>query len=232
VGFIGPQRPPSPDVARWVDSMTVVVVDSGMAVVQELGRRPSVYLATENGMPRQVWFAPHAVITSRDSVFYFGFGDVYRVDAYTGSGRLMRSFTRPWTKVPVTPGDIDAYIEGWSKHWMKGTPDEVARGKQAMHADPFFPYVPAFSELLVATGGELWVRTPSLTDAQSAGELYHVPLVPSRWSIFDRDGRWTAEATLPALSHPRDVRDGAVLTVEHGPNGGKVLRRRLRRVGP
>jgi hypothetical protein len=231
VGLVGSQQPPSPGVARWVDSMTVVVADSGMAIVGELGRRPHVHLALEDGMPRQVWFAPHAVVASRDSVIYFGFGSDYRIDAYTGSGRRHRSFTRPWSRVSVTPAEVDAYIEGWSKNWMTGTAAEVERGKRDMRADPFFPYVPAFSELLVSSGGELWVRTPSLTDAQSAGELYHVPLVPSHWSIFDRDGRWIGEATLPAFSHPRDVRDGSVLTVEAGPNAGKVLRRRLQRVG-
>jgi hypothetical protein len=231
VGLIGRQEQPSPGVTRWVDSMTVVVADSGMRVVQELGRWPAVFLEARNGMPRQVWFAPHAVVASRDSIIYFGFGSDYRIDAYTGSGRRHRSFTRPWNRVSVTPAEVDAYIEGWSKNWMTGTAAEVERGKRDMRADPFFPYVPAFSELLVSSGGELWVRTPSLTDAQSAGELYHVPLVPSHWSIFDRDGRWIGEATLPAFSHPRDVRDGSVLTVEAGPNAGKVLRRRLQRVG-
>lgn len=230
LGIVGRQEQPSPGLTRWVDSMTVVVVDSSMTIAKELGRWPAVYLEARNGQPRQVWFAPHAVVASRDSVIYYGFGSDYRIDAYTAAGRLHRSFSRPWTRVQVTPADIDAYIEGWSKNWMKGTAAEVERQKRDMHGDPFFRYVPAFSELFVASDGELWVRTPSLTDAQSAGELYSVPLVPSHWSIFDEEGRWTGEASFPAFSHPRDVRDGFVLTVEAGPNAGKVLRRRLKRV--
>jgi len=233
LGIVGQQEQPSSGLTRWTDSMTVVVVDSTMAIAKELGRWPAVYLEARNGQPRQVWFAPHAVVSSRDSIIYVGFGSDYRIDAHTATGRLQRSFSRPWTRVQVTRADIDAYIEGWSKNWMKGTAAEVERQKRDMHGDPFFPYVPAFSELFVAWNGELWAHTPSLADARSEGELYSVPLVPSRWSIFDREGRWTGEATLPAFSHPRDVRDGFVLTVEAGRDVGKVLRRKLKRAdGP
>ncbi len=233
LGIVGQQEQPASGLTRWTDSMRVVVVDSAMAIARELGRWPAVYLEARGGRPRQVWFAPHAVFASRDSVIYFGFGSDYRIDAYTATGRLERSFSRQWTRVQVTPADIDAYIEGWGRNWMKGTAAEIDSQKREMHGDPFFSYVPAFSELLVASNGELWVRTPSLTDAQSEGELYSVPLVPSHWSIFDRSGRWTGEATIPALSHPRDVRDGVVLTIEAGPDVGKVLRRSLRRMeGP
>jgi hypothetical protein len=232
LALAGPQQQPSPDTPRWVDSIAVVIVDSGMTIVKELGRWPAMYLEARNGRPRQVWFAPGGAVTARDSLFYYGFGSDYRIDAYTSTGRLQRSFVRPWTRVPVTPADIDDYIEGWGKNWIKGTPVEVEREKRDMKADPFFSYVPAFSELLVATSGELWVRSPSLKDAQSAGELYDMPLAPSHWSVFDRDGRRIGEATLPAHSHPRDVRDGHVLTVEDGPNAGKVVRRKLERVRP
>ena len=230
LAFVDRQEPPSPDVTRWVDSTRVVVVDSGMTIVQELGLWPAVFLETRNGRPRQVWFAPHLVVASRDSVIYHGFGSDYRIDATTSTGRIHRSFVRPWSQVAVMPAAIDAYIEGWSRNWMKGTAAEVEQGKRDMRTNPFFPYVPSFSEFLVTSEGELWVRSPNLTDAQSEGELYSRPLVPSRWSIFSKDGRWIGQATLPALSHPRDVREGFVLSVEGGANAGKVLRRRLQRV--
>ena len=232
LGVVEVQQQPSPGLTRWTDSMRVVVVDSTLTVANELGRWPTVYLEARDGQPRQVWFAPHGVFGSRDTVIYYGFGSDYRIDAYAAAGRLLVSFTRPWTRVQVTPADIDAYIEGWGRNWLKGSAAEVERQKREMHGDPFFPYVPAFSELIVAANGELWVRTPNLTDAQSEGELHSVPLVPSHWSIFDPEGRWTGEATLPAFSHPRDVRDGFVLTSEAGPYAGRVLRRRLERVRP
>ena len=230
LGIVGAQEPPSTGLTRWTDSMRVVVVDSNMTVANELGRWPTVYLEARDGQPRQVWFAPHGVFSSRDSVIYYGFGSDYRIDAYTAAGTRHRSYSRPWTRVQVTLADIDAYIEGWGRNWMKGSAAEVERQNLEMQGDPFFPHVPAFSELVVAADGDLWVRTPSLTDAQTEGELHSVPLVPSHWSIFDPDGQWTGEATLPAFSHPRDVRDGFVLSTEAGTNAGKVLRRRLERV--
>ena len=230
LAFVDRQEPPAADATRWVDSIRVVVVDGDMNILNELGLWPNVFIEARSGRPHQVWFAPHLVVASRDSVIYHGFGSDYRIDATTSTGRIHRSFVRPWNRVPVTPADIDAYVEGWSRNWMKGTAAEVERGKRDMRTNPFFPYVPSFSEFLVTSEGELWVRSPNLTDAQSAGELYSIPLVPSHWSIFSQDGRWIGQATLPALSHPRDVREGFVLTVEGGANAGKVVRRRLQRV--
>jgi hypothetical protein len=227
-----PQRPPLDGMTRWVDSMAVYIVDGASSRIQSLGALPAISLASKNGAQHQVWFGANAVFASRAASIYYGFGSEYQIKRYSSAGELLQTISRPWTKTPVTRADIDAYIEGWGKNWIRATGAAADSARQEMHLDPFYPYVPAFSQFIVSQRGELWVRSPNLIDAQAAGELNQAPLVPGTWSVFNSGGRWIATAMLPAESLAQDVSDDIVLAIGYGSKRGKIFRYHLNRPGP
>jgi hypothetical protein len=170
-----------------------------------------------------VWFAPAAVFASTESSFYFGFGDAYEIKAFAATGETTRVIRRPWQRIAVTDADIVAFIDGWGTRWITSTGAAAEAEKRDMRSDPFFGYVPAFSQFLASAAGELWVRTPNLVDAQWDGELYRVPLVPSDWSVFDQVGRWRATLRLPARFFPTDAGLDYVLGIEYGSGRSRRL---------
>jgi len=170
-----------------------------------------------------VWFAPAAVFASTDSSFYYGFGDTYEIAAFSATGEMTRVFGRPWQRIPVTDADIVAYIDGWATRWITSTGAAAEAEKRDMRSDPFFEYIPAFSQFLARASGELWVRTPHLVDAQLDGELNRSPLAPSEWSVFDQMGHLQATLMLPARFFPTDAGTDYLLGIEYGSGRSRKL---------
>jgi hypothetical protein len=223
IGVVGQHSGPAPGQSRWVDSITIAAVGPDMRITRVFDPLPEYVLALEDSQPRQVWFAPSAVVASTNSALYYGFGGEYAIAAISATGETTRVITRPWQRVTVTDADILAYIDGWGSRWITSTGAEAEAQKRQMRSDPFFEYVPAFSQFLASASGELWVRTPNLIDAQGNGELSTVPLVPSNWSVFDQMGRWRGTAMLPARFFPTDAGSDYVLGVEYGTGRSRKL---------
>ncbi len=170
-----------------------------------------------------MWFAPHAVVASTDSTFYYGFGSAYEIAALSATGETTRVITRSWQRIAVSDADIVAYIDGWGTRWITDTGAVAEAQKREMRSDPFFEYVPAFSQFLASASRELWVRTPNLVDAQWNGELNTVPLAPSDWSVFDHMGRWRGSLMLPARFFPTDAGSDYLLGIEYGSGRSRKL---------
>jgi hypothetical protein len=209
-----------PSARRFTDSIDLIR-QSSTRELKRISRLPALMLGTDSaGNPTQMWFYPHLVWAATQDRFYYGFGSDYLItllDPVTGE---QKSWRRTWTPRKVTQANIDEFIDGWSSNWNKG-PDSLAV-KAAMHNSPFAEFVPAFSQFLVSSAHELWVRTPDLIDAQGAGELNQVPLRSSTWSVFDKDGQWLANVSLPGGFQPTDVGSDYVLGVQFDVNNGKL----------
>ena len=223
IGLLGQHSGPAPGQSRWVDSITIAAVGPDMRITRVLHPLPGLVLAVQDSHPRQVWFAPHAVVASTNSTLYYGFGGEYAIAALSATGETTRVITRSWQRVAVTDADISAYIDGWGSRWITSTGAEAEAQKREMRSDPFFEYVPAFSQFLVRTSGELWVRAPNLVDAQWNGELNTVPLAPSNWSVFDHMGRWRGTLILPARFFPTDAGSDYLLGIEYGSGRSRKL---------
>src|SRR2546425_8871614 len=113
IGLLGQHSGPAPGQSRWVDSITIAAVGPDMRITRVLDRLPGVVLALEDSHPRQVWFAPHAVVASTNSTLYYGFGGAYEIAALSATGETAKVITRSWQRVAVTDADILAYIDGW-----------------------------------------------------------------------------------------------------------------------
>ena len=212
-----------PPAKRFTDSVDVILQTSTREM-RSIRRVPAQMVGTDSaGILTQMWFPPYLVHAATHESFYYGFGVDYlitRLNPLTGEEK---SWRRAWTPRKVTRADIDEFIDGWSMNWNKG-PDSIAV-KAAMRNHPYAESVPAFSQFLVSTAQELWVRAPNLIDAQSAGELFHVPLRSSTWSVFDKEGRWLTDVSLPPGFQPTDIGSDYILGVQFGMKDGTLAGR-------
>jgi hypothetical protein len=217
-GVLDLARQGNPPAKRFTDSLDLFL-QSPTRELRSIAQVPAMMLGTDSaGSARQMWFYPHFASGATQENFYYGFGGDYlitRLNPITGEEK---SWRRAWTPRKVTKADIDEFIDGWSVSWNKGA-DSVAV-KAAMRNAPFAEWVPAFSQFVVSTAGELWVRNANLIDAQGAGELNQVPLRASTWSVFDPEGQWLTDVTLPAGFQPTDIGSDYILGVQYGMANG------------
>ena len=209
-----------PPANRFTDSVDLIH-QSSTRELHRIRRVPALMLGTDSaGHSTLMWFYPHLAWAATGDRFYYGFGNDYRITRLDPISGEEKSWRRRWTPRTVSKANIDEFIDGWSINWNKG-PDSVAV-KAAMHNGPFAEFVPAFSQFLVTSAHELWVRTPDLIDAQAAGELNQVPLRSSTWSVFDKDGRWLTDVSLPAGFQPTDVGPDYILGVQFDVKNAKL----------
>lgn len=197
---------------RWVHAAPFTLVDRSGAVRRALGDLPLSPMVMGE-YPSPPWFASPSSTANSATAFFVGLGTEYSIRQYTRDGHLTRFVRRAWTPTPVTRRDIDAYVIEWGKRWIKKTGADADREREDLRDDAYESVVPAFSELRVDDAGRLWVRTPDLRDAPRAGQLNTMPLVPSRWSVFSRDGVWLNDVTLPANFKPLEIGADYLLAV-------------------
>ena len=213
---------PRPGVARWIENFPVTLVDRRNATIRSLGELPMSSVAMD-GRPRPPWFAAPLSVAHADDNFFIGLGTEYSIRVYGRDGRLVRIIRRAWTPVRVTSRDIDTYVIEWGKRWIKSTGADAERERADLRDDPYEEVVPAYSEFLADRTGRLWVRAANLADAPRAGQLNTAPLVPSIWSVFDRDGRWLGDVTLPAHFQPHDIGADYILGVARDEDGVQTV---------
>ena len=223
-GVLDGAKQAHPPAKRFTDSVDVIL-QSPTREMRSLRRVPAQMLGTDSaGELTQMWFSPYLVSGATQESFYYGYGVDYlitRLNPLTGEEK---SWRRAWTPRAVTRADIDEFIDGWSIYWNKGADSTAVKATMRNH--PFAESVPAFSQFLVSTTQELWVRAPNLIDAQADGELNHVPLRSSTWSVFDKEGRWLTDVSLPAGFAPTDIGPDYILGVQFGFKNGTLGRER------
>jgi hypothetical protein len=221
---IVPVTNPSPRARgeRWMMTAPVALIDRSGATLRALGDLPySQVVMAEYARPP--WFAAPLAIANNGESFYIGLGTEYSIREYARDGRLVRIIRRAWTPVRVTGADIDSYVIEWGKRWIRSSGAEAERKRADLRDDPYESVVPAFSQFVADRAGRLWVRTPELRDAPGGGQLNTMPLVPSTWSVFDRNGRWLCNVVLPAYFQPMEIGLDYVLAVTRDDDGVETV---------
>lgn len=206
----------------------VAIFDRAGENIRQLGEMPFSRLVMAE-YPRPAWFAAPLSVANDDEHFWIGLGTEYSIRQYTREGRLVRIIRRAWTPTRVTSRDIDQYVTEWGKRWIRETGADAERRRAELRDSPYESVVPAFSRFIADRSGRLWVRTPDLRDAPRAGQLNTMPLVPSTWSVFGRDGAWMCDVTMPADFQPYEIGADYVLAVARDADGVEtVVLHRLR----
>lgn len=130
-------------------------------------------------------FGPRAEMAPGESDLYYAPGDRLEVRRIAPDGRITRLIRLELDPRPVTPADRDAWLDMIIES-NPGTPEERFREMLGELESP--PYFPRHGEILVDDREHLWVD-----DYAVPGER-----APSRWSVFDPEGRYLGQVTTPA----------------------------------
>jgi len=182
---------------RWTESVALKLVTRAGEVARDVGMFPFLEFQQVTSGPTTVWLGPGGVITGGDEHFYVGFGDRYAIHVYASDGSLTSIIRRAWKPEPITDSDWEHWVVEWSKLWVKTTGTDRERDIQEVRDAPWAEQNPAFSQFIVDRAGKLWVRGAHWQDAIAAGSLTDTPAVPSRWSVFDVQGRWLGDVEMP-----------------------------------
>src|SRR5687768_974570 len=117
-------------------------------------------------------------------IFYFGSAEHYEARRYSKDGQLDRIIRRDEPALPLAPQDLDRYIEAVAK--LNDDPNARQRLEAMYRGVPLPPARPAFLSFRVDSGDGLWVEEYRLV-----GDTL------SRWTVFDRDGRYLGTLSLP-----------------------------------
>jgi len=180
-------------------------------VVRPAGRAPIVVFVAGATHPSPMDFGPQASYASSGRAFYWGFPAEYAIRVYGADWKLERIIRRAWTPRRLTGIEIDAYVDGWMQMWSNKTAAEREAERREMRRQAYPDSLPAYSAILAAPTGEIWVREPDLTGAPGCWCLAGLPTVPSKWSVFDAGGRWLGDVAMPARFVPLEIGPDYVL---------------------
>jgi hypothetical protein len=117
--------------------------------------------------------------------FYYGSGDRYEIAVYDSLATLIMLIRRPIPNRAVTPEHVETY----KSDTMAGAPDDPAARRswqEQIDAAPYPDSFPAYRRIRADRLGMLWVQEYDLPGADSV-----------TWSVFDREGRWSSDVTIP-----------------------------------
>lgn len=132
----------------------------------------------------------------RDGTYWAGLTGDYRIYQLAWGGDTLRTISREYEPLPVTPEDMER-----AKEDMKYFTD--AGGKADWSRIPAVK--PAFEEFILDSAGNLWVQL--VADGDASGR---------RFDVFDPEGRCLGELLTPfpvAFYPPPIIRDGYVYSV-------------------
>jgi len=205
----GQRRPAG--AQRWVDSSSLFLVDQAGGVIRSVGTAPVAVFVAGPTRPSPLDLGPDAPHASSGRAIYLGFTDQYAIRVYNSDWKLERIIRRAWTPRRLTSRDIDTYVDGWMQMWSKNTGAEREAQRKAMREETYPDLVPAYSAILSAPTGEIWVREPDLTGAPGCWCFNGLSTVPSKWSVFDSAGRWLGDVAMPPRMIPLEIGPDYVL---------------------
>jgi len=135
---------------------------------------------------------------AEDGRILFAMNIAYNITVYSEDGQQQeRIIRRAWERKPVTDADKQAFMKllGEQMSSMGAPPETVEMLTSSMS---FADYYPAFTNLLGGPGNTIWVqRVQTAADMDEGVEFNVQDMGSPKWDVFDRDGRYLGEVTLP-----------------------------------
>lgn len=150
--------------------------------------------------PAEVAFSPRTVWTAANDKLLVGTSDHYDIRVFQQDGALAEIVRKNHAPVPVADADRRRLVQAWRDIWYDRLDNpEIQYVLHTLEESPLPDAFPAFDpqvlddqgrrigeSLLIDSDGNLWV-------AEYRPPGNDLP----RWSVFDADGRWLGELTLP-----------------------------------
>lgn len=168
-----------------------------------LGSAPGVEYFEGRGLLaiRRLPFARESFVAVTDSGYIIATNDTYEILCYRLDGTLVGIMRRAVTPPPISPEQQLEYrkalrqlLREERERELDGMPDSLLQRIAASQEDmtdriAFPPTFPAYAGVRVDRRGYLWVQAYEPTLGQTPTSRV--------WSVFDPEGRWLGDLTLP-----------------------------------
>ena len=205
------QLPDGRIVAQRRSAGEGVGTDMEMDPVSTLEETPTTVLTMPRGMSFEITGgAPQFRIfeaepiwdVGEDGRIAFGMNGDYRINLHDAQGNLLRVVTMPFERREVTESDA-ARIKAAIANLMANQGVPPAALDQVLLGFQFADYYPAFAQIVVSADGGMWVQQiKTAGDLSADTEFNPQDLGSDRWDVFDAEGRFYGEFTLPERFQP------------------------------
>lgn len=198
-----------PGIAALAEGDPIVVYDTTGAVVDTLTMLPkgqTLEEMTEEKISMRVFAAEPLWDLDSEGKIYTAMNDQYRILVNAPDGTLTRIIRRDVERKPVEEADQNAILKGIREQYEQfNVPPQAI--EQLIQGIGFADFYPAFGQMFIGPGGNLWVqRIRSARDmAASADEVAEFDpqdIGSPEWEVFDQDGRYLGVVTLPDRFNP------------------------------
>ena len=195
-------RPVSFDASEPTDTLDLVAVRNadGVAIDSLIQFRSGESFSFTGGAPKFKFFPPEPMWwLAGNGALWHGINDEYRIGLYENA-TLTRIITKPFERPPVTEDDKDAMLTA-----MRAFMENLGVPAQAWpiirQGISFTEYYPAYAQFRSGPNGSLLVQHLLRLSDLSEDELKDInPQVgfgSSDWDVFDSQGRFLGELTMP-----------------------------------
>lgn len=198
------------DDSLWLARISLQ--DTSVRLLGAQPRPPSYGLGAGGRAIYSLIFAPRPLTAVRDGRVCHGYAMRYEVTCVDSLGRRTLEIRRDIAPRSVHDSARRAYRSRNRLAISRLEGSLRAHRERVAAAAQFATSFPAYSQLLLARTGELWVRA-FVTEDGFSGNPWRSNAMPSDWSIYDRQGRWVADCRLPARFAPAEVGADYVLGV-------------------
>lgn len=126
----------------------------------------------------------------------------YRIEVRDPEGALVRVITRDFQRRPVTETDQRQMMTAIRELMIEqGAPPQAV--EMIMQQATFAEFYPAFAQLLAGPNGSLWIQR--IASAEELGESDDFDLQnlgSDDWDVFDSEGRYLGNVTMPPRFTP------------------------------
>jgi len=193
-----------PGMATLAEGDPIVVYDTTGAVVDTLTLLPKGQMleeVSEERLSMRIFAAEPLWDLDSEGLVYTAMNDQYTILVSTPEGALTRIIRREVERKPVEEADRNAILQAMREQMGQlGAPPQAI--EQIMQGIGFADYYPAFGQMFIGPGGDIWVqRIRSARDmaegAEEEVEFDAQAIGSPEWEIFDHEGRYLGVVTLP-----------------------------------
>jgi hypothetical protein len=201
-----------PGMAALAEGDPIVVYDTSGVVVDTLTTLPkgqTIEELSEERISMRV-FAPEPLWDlAADGTIFTAMNDRFQILVNTPDGTLTRIIRKDVERKPVEEADRNAIRRAMREQMAQvgASPTQI---EQIIQGIGFADFYPAFGQMFIGPGGDLWVQRIRSAREMTAGAEEEVEfdarnIGSPEWEIYDQEGRFLGVVTLPDRFTPLNV---------------------------
>jgi hypothetical protein len=193
-----------PGMAALAEGDPIVIYDTTGVVVDTLTTLPRGQTIEEISQERVSMrvFAPEPLWDlASDGTVYTAMNDRFQILVNNPDGSLIRIIRKDVERKPVEEADRNAILRAMREQYEQfNVPPQAV--EQIMQGIGFADFYPAFGQMFIGPGGNLWVQRIRSARDMAAGAEEEVEFNPQNigspeWELYDQEGRYLGVVTLP-----------------------------------